>query len=88
MASSSEHCPYPGRITIIHSGDYTQIRYHYTEHLKIAEILQRACDKWPDAPPEVKWLADMITNGMPMQDYFLNSNLAGKVKPNQSDKQY
>lgn len=34
------------------------------------EMVQRATNLWPDAPPEIKHFADMITNGRPMQDYF------------------
>lgn len=33
------------------------------------ELIQRGANLWPDAPPEIKALADLITNGRIMQDY-------------------
>lgn len=50
------------------------------------ELVQRGTNLWPDAPAEIKWLADIITNGKPMQDYFANPHLAGKGKPLNADK--
>lgn len=35
------------------------------------DMIQRAVNLWPDAPPEIKHFADVITNGKPMQDYFV-----------------
>lgn len=50
------------------------------------ELIQRGANLWPDAPAEIKWLADIITNGQPMQDYWGNPHLAGKGKPLNADK--
>lgn len=37
---------------------------------KFIELVQRATNLWPDAPPEIKAFADQITNnGVLMQDY-------------------
>lgn len=33
------------------------------------ELVHRAVNLWPDASPEIKHFADIITNGAPMQDY-------------------
>jgi|SRR6188768_1157275 len=52
------------------------------------EMVQRATDKWPDAPAEIKHFADVITSGRPMQDYFANPHLAGKVHANPADRDY
>lgn len=36
---------------------------------KIQIVFQRACNLWPDAPPDVKAVADIITVGKVQQDY-------------------
>ena len=33
------------------------------------ELVQRATNLWPDAPPEIKRFADQVTNGAVLQDY-------------------
>lgn len=35
----------------------------------VKELLQRGANLWPDAMPEVKGLADLVTNGRLMQAY-------------------
>lgn len=35
----------------------------------VKELLQRGANLWPDAMPEVKGLADLVTNGKLMQEY-------------------
>lgn len=35
----------------------------------VKELLQRGANLWPDAMPEVKGLADLVTNGRLMQEY-------------------
>lgn len=35
----------------------------------LQEIMHRATNLWPEAPPQVKRLADMVTNGKVLQDY-------------------
>jgi hypothetical protein len=34
------------------------------------ELIQRGANLWPDAPSEIKEIADMITNGKVMQNYY------------------
>jgi hypothetical protein len=34
------------------------------------ELVQRATNLWPDAPPEIKEFADVITNGHVLQNYW------------------
>ena len=34
------------------------------------ELVHRATNLWPDAPPEIKEFADVITNGHILQDYY------------------
>lgn len=34
------------------------------------ELIQRGANLWPDAPPEIKEFADLVTNGKVMQDYY------------------
>ena len=36
----------------------------------LQEVFQRATNLWPDAPPSVKHISDVVTNGKPMQDYY------------------
>jgi hypothetical protein len=36
---------------------------------KFQELIQRGANLWPDAPADIKALADIITNGKIMQDY-------------------
>lgn len=33
------------------------------------ELIQRGANLWPDAPPEIKEIADLVTNGEIMQEY-------------------
>lgn len=42
------------------------------------ELIQRGANLWPDAPPEIKQLADLVTSGQVMQDY---SSQAQKPRP-------
>jgi hypothetical protein len=35
----------------------------------LQDVFQRACNLWPDAPPSIKKLADMIIEGKVLQDY-------------------
>lgn len=46
----------------------------------LQQIMQRATNLWPDAPPQVKRIADIVTNGHVMQDY-------GHDKENSDDTQ-
>jgi hypothetical protein len=34
------------------------------------ELVHRGANLWPDAPPEIKEFADIVTNGYAMQDYY------------------
>lgn len=36
---------------------------------KFKQLVQRATNLWPDAPPEIKEFADLITSGRILQDY-------------------
>ena len=42
----------------------------------LQEVFQRATNLWPDAPPSVKHISDVVTNGKPMQDYYKLVNQA------------
>ena len=33
------------------------------------ELVQRGANLWPDASPDIKMFADIVTVGKPMQDY-------------------
>lgn len=33
------------------------------------QLIQRGANLWPDAPPEIKEFADLVTNGEVLQDY-------------------
>ena len=33
-------------------------------------LVNRACNTWPDAPPEIKTFADQVTNGVVYQNYY------------------
>lgn len=37
------------------------------EHFQ--ELVQRGSNLWPDAPPQIKRIADLVTSGKVMQDY-------------------
>lgn len=73
-------------IEVERSGDYTTIRFKANYEVMFAELVHRATNLWPDAPAEIKHFADLVIHGKPMQDYFSNPHLAGKVHSNQSDK--
>jgi len=38
------------------------------------QLIQRGANLWPDAPPEIKEFADLVTNGKVMQDYYRQAN--------------
>lgn len=42
---------------------------------KIQTVFQRALNLWPDAPPEIKELADIVIEGKPLQDYYSQANI-------------
>jgi hypothetical protein len=68
--------------------EFGNIEVHVTKESAAVfrETIHRATNLWPDAPAEIKWMADIITSGKPMQDYFANPHLAGKGKPLNADK--
>ena len=35
----------------------------------LQELVQRGANLWPDAPPQVKRVADLVTSGKVLQDY-------------------
>lgn len=43
----------------------------------VKELVHRGANLWPDALPEIKGLADLVTNGKQMQDY---GNLSSEKK--------
>lgn len=43
---------------------------------KFKELVQRATNLWPDAPPTVKEFADVITSGNSLQDYYAQAGVA------------
>lgn len=50
---------------------------------KFKELVQRATNLWPDAPPEIKQFADQVTNGdwmtgAALQDYRRQDTSPGK----------
>lgn len=81
-------CPQPNvRIEVfkLHESNITTIDVPDVHIKAFREMVQRATNLWPDAPPEIKHFADIITTGKPMQDYFVNPNLAGTYsKPKQT----
>ena len=46
-------------------------------------LVQRAANLWPDATPEIKEFADLITNGIVLQDYKSQNTSRSpfKIKP-------
>jgi hypothetical protein len=44
------------------------------------ELIQRGANLWPDAPPEIKSFADLITNGEVLQDYALQDTSSNRKK--------
>jgi len=45
------------------------------EYKQFQTLIQRGANLWPDAPPAMKRLADLVTNGKVMQDYDAQSNV-------------
>ncbi len=39
------------------------------------ELVQRGINLWPDAPPQIKEFADLVTSGQIMQDYYKQVNI-------------
>ncbi len=45
--------------------------YIYPESLDaFKEMVARACNCWPDAPPAIKEFHDRLIHGAPLQDYY------------------
>lgn len=57
-----EQCGMPAELSITAFGSPALVA-------GIKELLQRGANLWPDAMPEVKGLADLVTNGKLMQEY-------------------
>ena len=43
---------------------------------KFKELVQRATNLWPDAPPAIKEFADVVTSGNSLQDYYAQAGVA------------
>lgn len=43
--------------------------YTHSEWAAFRELVQRGANLWPDAPPEIKEFADLVTNGKVLQNY-------------------
>jgi len=56
------HNSYDNKSQVITISNHRSILY-------FKELVQRATNLWPDAPPEIKEFADIITNGAILQDY-------------------
>lgn len=58
----------------VYEGDTTAtttvIVVSQTHQALFQELVQRATNLWPDAPPEIKEFADVITNGHVLQNYW------------------
>jgi hypothetical protein len=61
--------PHNPPITLQTTADHTWI--NVPAHLVPAfqKMVNKACNCWPDAPPEIKEFADLITSGQVYQDY-------------------
>lgn len=60
-------------MTLIEDGLGTKAKMIYCERQEdfktLQEIMHRATNLWPDAPPSVKRLSDMVAHGKILQDY-------------------
>jgi len=57
-------------ISVIKNADDDLIIWSTKQHLEaIKQMVHRAVNTWPDAPPEIKELADLVTVGHVQQDY-------------------
>lgn len=59
-------------VTHINTEEYNTIILHIHGEKSLAsfkELIQRGANLWPDAPAEIKELADLVTNGTILQDY-------------------
>jgi hypothetical protein len=59
----------------------TIIKVTPTTYKSFQELIQRGANLWPDAPPEIKEFADLITTGRILQDYH-GQDTSGKVSKN------
>ena len=67
---------YTGWIKVTRVGNIGTIEILNAEDWKLFQVLvQRGANLWPDAPPQIKELADLVTNGKVMQDYFKQANV-------------
>lgn len=60
-------------ITLVQDGNGTVAKAVVAETKKdwihMQQIMQRATNLWPDAPANIKQVADIVTNGQVMQPY-------------------
>lgn len=67
---------YTGWIKVTRVGNIGTVEILNAEDWKLfQELVQRGSNLWPDAPPQIKELADLVTNGKVMQDYFKQANV-------------
>lgn len=58
---------------------YWYIHVPVADQPKFAELIQRGANLWPDAPPEIKEFADLVTNGRVLQDYYAQNKDQRKI---------
>lgn len=66
--------------TISGGSQYKQILVSPEYWIEFQELIQRGSNLWPDAPPEIKRFADLVTNGKVMQDYDAQSHSSSTKK--------
>jgi len=67
-------------ISIVRNEDEDLIIWATKTHVDaIKQMVHRAVNLWPDAPPEIKELADLITVGHIQQNYHVQDTSKKKV---------
>jgi hypothetical protein len=58
-----------GRFICDEDASATAIMVREDSWKSFQELIQRGANLWPDAPPEIKKFADLVTTGQVMQEY-------------------
>lgn len=58
-----------GSSTLIDNGTSLWLHVNTKDVAAFKELIHRGANLWPDAPPAIKQLADLLSHGKILQDY-------------------
>lgn len=67
---SNTNPTYAPKCTVIQNITYAEVQIPRVLWPAFQQLIQRGAQTWSDAPPAMKELADMVTNGQVLQNYW------------------